>query len=191
MFSNPTLSIRPYAMAAGQRFAANQTFEATLDTTLGVFYGVGIELDLPQGLFADVGASRFKKTGQRAFLFNGTAFQLGVADTVTITPIEAVLGYRFHLRRSQATPFVAGGLSSYGYDETSAGSTPSEDLSIRKSGFLVRAGVDLRLQRILSISVDVQDTRVTGILGNGGISHDANEHDAGGIAARIRLLIGK
>ena len=46
------------------------------------------------------------------------------------------------------------------------------------------------MSRWISISGDAQYTHVTGILGAGGISQDANEKDLGGVAARIRVLVG-
>ena len=41
------------------------------------------------------------------------------------------------------------------------------------------------------MSVDAQYTHVLGILGTGGISQDAGEKDLGGIAARVKVLIGR
>jgi hypothetical protein len=39
--------------------------------------------------------------------------------------------------------------------------------------------------------VDVQDTRITGILGDSGLSQQAKENDLGGLAIRFRIIIGR
>jgi hypothetical protein len=50
--------------------------------------------------------------------------------------------------------------------------------------------VEFRVSRWIGISGDAQYTYVPGILGIGGISQDANEKDLGGIAARVRVIVG-
>jgi hypothetical protein len=144
------------------------------------------------GLFADLAISRFNKTGQRAFIFNGQVFQLGIPLTATVTPLEFTAGYRLRLGpRVPVTPYAGVGVGSYGYQETSDFSDPTDNVDARKAGALVVAGAEVRVRRWLSVSADVQDTRITGILGASGLSQQAGENDLGGVAARFRILVGQ
>ena len=58
-------------------------------------------------------------------------------------------------------------------------------------GYLAAGGVEIRLHRWVGVAVDAQYTRVSGILGEGGVSKDAGESDLGGIAGRFKILIGR
>jgi len=49
----------------------------------------------------------------------------------------------------------------------------------------------LTLHQWVGLSVDAQWTRVPGILGTAGVSKDANENDLGGVAGRVRVIVGK
>src|SRR5438876_677532 len=89
-------------LVTGQRFAAQTTFDAVFGGSFQPFYGGGVEIG--EGpYFGDFTFTRFQKTGQRAFLFNGKVFQLGIPLTATVTPIEITFGYRFH-RHSKIVP---------------------------------------------------------------------------------------
>jgi hypothetical protein len=41
------------------------------------------------------------------------------------------------------------------------------------------------------MAVDVQYSHVPGILGTGGVSQQAGETDLGGVAARLKLVVGR
>ena len=61
-------------------------------------------------------SSRFKKTGQRAFVNNGQTFPLGIPLTATITPIEFSAGYRFGACSMSALhSLCGGGIGRYSY----------------------------------------------------------------------------
>ena len=142
------------------------------------------------GLFVDVTVSRFKASGERAFRFDGQNFGLGIPLTVTETPVEASGGYRFHVS-PRLVPYVGAGIGSYSYEETSDFSNDDENIKTRHTGYLVTGGAEFRLGRWLGLTADVQYTRVPGILGDGGISKDADEDDLGGLAARFRVIVGR
>jgi opacity protein-like surface antigen len=142
------------------------------------------------GVFVDVTVSRFKASGERAFRFDGQNFGLGIPLTVTETPVEAAGGYRFRVS-PRLVPYVGAGLGSYSYEETSDFSNDGENVKTRHIGYLVTGGAEFRLARWLGLTADIQYTRVPGILGDGGISKEADEHDLGGLAARFRVIVGR
>ena len=188
----PALSLRPFFMAAGEQFAAKNSFEAVFGQSMEPFLGGGLQFVDRGGVFIELTASRFKKTGQRAFRANNQNFGLGIPLTATITPLEVAGGYRFRLPGSpRLVPYVGAGVGSYGYKETSEFSDASENVDTRHTGYLAVGGAEFRLHRWIGVSVDAQYTHVLGILGTGGISQDAGEKDLGGIAARVKVLIGR
>jgi Outer membrane protein beta-barrel domain len=185
-------ALRPYGMVTYQAFSAKTTFDAAFGESSYPFWGAGAELILPKHIYVDVSASRFKKTGQRAFLNNGQAFPLGIPLTATITPFEIAGGYRVVLTRHPGiTPFAGAGVGWYSYKETSAFAATGEDVDTTHVGGLVVGGVEFRVHRWIALSGDVQYTHVPGILGTGGISKDAGENDLGGVAARFKFIVGR
>jgi hypothetical protein len=187
-----SFALRPYGLITYQAFSAKTTFDATFGNSSYPFWGAGAELVLPKHIYLDVSASRFKKIGQRAFLNNGQAIQVGIPLTATITPFEIAGGYRFVLARHQMiTPFAGAGVGWYSYKETSDFAVAGEDVDATHVGALVVGGVEFRVHRWIALSGDVQYTHVPGILGLAGISKDAGENDLGGTAARFKFIIGK
>jgi len=190
--ATPRISFRPFVMATGERLAAKNTFEAVLGQSFEPFWGAGLQLALRDGLFVEVSASRFKKTGQRAFRVNNQNFGLGIPLTATITPFEVTGGYRFNrFRSSRLLPYVGAGIGRYAYKETSDFSDPSENVDTHRTGYLAVGGVELRVHRWVGVGVDAQFTHIARILGQGGISKDAGENDLGGTAARVKIMVGR
>jgi outer membrane protein W len=186
------VTLRPYGMISEQAFSAQTTFKAIFGSAAQPFWGAGAELILPGNIYIDVSASRFKKTGQRAFINNGQTFQLGIPLTATITPFEVTGGYRFHLaRRPNIVPFAGVGVGRYSYKETSSLSAPGEDVDTQHLGELVVGGVEFRVHRWIALSADAQYTHIPGILGSGGLSKDAGESDLGGVAGRFKVIVGR
>ena len=188
----PALSIRPFVMATEQSFAALDTFGATFDKTVFPFFGGGVQVVVNDGLFVELAASRFRQTGERAYLSGGKAFKLGIPLTATITPFEISAGYRFSVRQlPRVRPYAAAGYGSYAYQETSDFAQPGEDVDTKHGGYLVNGGAEFRLHPWLGLAIDVQYTQVKGILGSGGVSQQAGESDLGGLAARLKLVVGR
>ena len=186
----PAISLRPFFLASGQNFTAKETFKAVFGRTVEPVWGGGAQVTFPNGLFVDVTVSRFKATGERAFRFDGQNFGLGIPLTVTVKPVEVSGGYRFRAS-PRLLPYVGAGVGSYSYEETSDFASDDENLKTRHSGYLVTGGAEFRLGRWLGLTADVQYTRVPGILGDGGISKEADENDLGGVAARFRVIVGR
>ena len=188
----PPLSIRPFVMATDQSFAAIDTFDAAFGKTYLPFFGGGVQVVVDDRFFAELTASRFRQNGERAYLSGGKAFKLGIPLTATITPFEITGGYRFRLRQlPRVRPYAAAGVGSYGYKETSSFAEAGEDVDTRHSGFVVNGGAEFRLHPWFGLSVDVQYSHVPGILGTGGVSQQAGETDLGGVAGRIKLVVGR
>jgi len=188
----PALSIRPFVMGAEQAFAAADTFDAVFGQSRQPFFGGGVQVVLHDRISIEVGASRFKKDGERAFFNDGQSFQLGLPLTAEIRPLEITGAYRFHFARTpRVVPYAGGGFGSYAYKETSPSSDPGEDVDIRHSGFVLNGGAEFRVHRWVGIAGDLQYTHIPGILGAGGISKAAGEDDLGGLAARVKLVVGR
>jgi len=186
----PAISLRAFFLTTGESFAAKQTFNGIFGQSFEPLFGGGLELVQNGEFYLDVAASRFRKTGQRAFRSNGQNFGLGIPLTATITPFEVTGGYRYRMSPS-IVPYAGVGVGSYGYKETSQFSDATENLDTRHAGFLVVGGAEVRLHRWVGISGDVQYTHVTGILGTAGISKEAGEKDLGGVALRLKVIVGR
>lgn len=192
VFAQPAgISFRPFFLASDQRLSAQTTFNATLGTAAASFWGGGVDVIVRKSYFVDVAVSRMSATGQRAFIDNGQVFRLGVPLRVAMTPLEITGGYRFRLKTSRIVPYAGVGVGSYAYRETADFSTAGEDTSTRHAGFLLTGGAEFRVARWVAVAGDAQYTRVTGILGQSGLSKDANEDNLGGTAGRLRVIIGR
>jgi outer membrane protein W len=190
--SPAVVSIRPFVMATAQSFAASDTFDASFGKTVFPFFGAGIQVVVDDGFFVEIGVSRFRQTGERAFLSGGTPFKLGIPLTATVTPLEITGGYRFRLRQQpRVRPYVAAGFGSYRYQETSSFAEAGEDVDTTHSGFVLNGGAEFRVNRWVGMGVDVQYSHVPGILGTAGVSQQAGETDLGGVAARLKLVVGR
>jgi len=186
----PALSFRPFVLGTTQSFAAKETFDAAFETSVAPFFGGGVQVVLLDRFVAEIGASRFRRTGERAFRSGGTNFGLGIPVTATITPLEITGGYRFNAT-PRVRPYVAAGWGRYTYKETSDFAESGEDVDTRHGGWVANGGVEVRLHRWIGAAADVQYSRVPGIFGTGGISEQAGEDDLGGIAARFKVIVGR
>jgi hypothetical protein len=187
----PEAAFRGFFIATTQSFSASTTFDATFGGSRQPFFGGGAQVTTPVGVFVEFAVTRFKKTGQRAFINDGQAFPLGIPLTATVTPIELSVGYRFGAGRSRVIPYAAGGIGRYLYKEESGFAADGDNVDTHHVGYLVNGGVEIRLQKWIGVAVDAQYTHVPGILGEGGISLDAGETDLGGVAARFKVIVGR
>jgi opacity protein-like surface antigen len=184
----PGLSLRPFVVGAVERFTADQTFDAVFGQPLQPTWGGGLQLAFRRGFYVDVTASRFQKTGERAFFHEGEGFGLGVPLRVKMTPLELTVG-----ARTRATPtvfpYIGAGIGTYRYEETSE--FDDAPFNARHNGYLVVGGVEARVDRWFAVSLDLQYTRVPGIIGSGGVSQEIGEDDLGGFAGRFRVIVGR
>ena len=188
----PAVSIRGFVFGSLEQMSAKTTFDGVFGKSAQPFWGGGAQLVFRLGPFVEVSGSQFKKDGQRAFLFNGQAFRLGIPLKAAITPVELSGGYRFHLfDYPDFHVYLSAGVGWYGYKETFSAPDAADSVDTRTKGYLATVGVEQRLHRWVAFAVDGQYTHVPGVLGTGGLSKDANEKDLGGIAVRFRAVVGR
>jgi opacity protein-like surface antigen len=186
----PSLAVRPFVLGTIQGFSAIDSFDAVFGRSYEPFFGGGLQVVFNEHVFVELAASRFKQTGQRAFISNGQSFRLGIPLTATLTPFEVTAGYRFKVS-PRVRPYIAAGVGTYQYKETSSFNDPGEDVDVRHAGFVVNGGADFRLHAWIRVGADVQYTHVPGIFGTAGLSAQAGENDLGGVAARFKLIVGR
>ena len=134
-------------MLGVMNFTAADSFDVILGSPSGMIFGGGARVGLPLGgLFVDVGAWRFGGEGERVFVFEGREFPLGIPVEITITPLELTGGWQFRFRRAQRLrAYVGGGLTSYGYKETSRSTAAAEQVDERFNGYHVLGGAEYRV----------------------------------------------
>lgn len=186
-----SIAVRGYGSFGTNRLAATETYDAVADTTGAVIFGGGAQVTgLWRGLFADVAVSQLSVDGERVFIDDaGTVFELGVPLEVTQRPIDVAAGWRFTFGR--VSPYAGAGITYLSYEETSEFSDAGEDVSESGAGALVLGGVDVLVWRWIHAGGEVRYRRVTGILGESGVSSHFGEDDAGGISAAVRISIGR
>ena len=187
------VEIGGYAMVGRIDFSATESFDAILDTHAGPVVGGGARLGLPWfGLFAEIGAWRFRADGERAFVHNGTRFPLGIDTTITVTPIEVSGGWRWRMRRvPRLTPYVAGGITSLRYEETSDFADANENVDENFAGYLVYGGAAYKITRWLGIAGEAAWSTVPDAIGDAGVSAAFKETNLGGTALRLKITIGR
>jgi opacity protein-like surface antigen len=195
----PIVSIRPFGEIAVERFTANETFTSVFGDSIGMFYGGGVQVTFSDRVYAELSLSRFRRSGEQVYRdpTTGRVFDLNIPLQATLTPLEVTGGYRFHTRRYRwLVPYAGGGVGRFGYQERCTAALAvctavGPDLDVTRAGFVGHGGVELRVHKDVGIAAEVQYTHVSGIFGNSGISADANEKDLGGIAGRIKIVIGR
>jgi len=191
----PQTAIRGFGDFGAERFAAGDTFDATLGSPTGIFFGGGVEVVLPQRWFISARLSHFQKSGERVFVDSGEVFPLGIDMKVGITPIEVSVGYRFQPRGSTSNviPYVGGGIGWHRYSETSDFADTGEDVSETFQGYHVLGGAEFRMGRIFAIAGEGQWTTIPNAFeGAASSAADAfGESNLGGIAFRVRFVVGR
>jgi hypothetical protein len=188
--SEPPVSVRGAALIGYEHFTASDTFTGIFGTPGGAVYGGGGEVIVNSRFFVRVDATRFNKTGQRAFDLNGQVFGLGIPLTVTIVPVTFTGGYRDRLN-SHVGWYAGGGAGTWSYTETSSGGDAAENITLRAGGYLLLGGVEYRVNRWIGVGFEGQYARVPNAIGKNGLSADLGEHDLGGGSAMLRFVIGQ
>lgn len=181
--------VRGYAEGAYQWFSASDSFRAILDTGGGFFYGGGAQAHVGP-VYVDVGISNFEKTGQRAFVFEGDVFPLGVRNLVMMTPLVVTAGYRFP-EQHRMVPYVGGGIGSLKFEEVSDFAEPGEDVSERFTSYHAVGGVEYAATRRLFVAGEVRYASVPDAIGAPGIAADFGESNLGGISIAVKFLVGR
>lgn len=188
--SAPTVALRGFGQVGLIGFTARQSFEAVLGEAYGPTLGGGVQLRFRPGLYVQGSIERFRKTGQRVFVFEDTTFPLGIPNTITIQPITVTTGYRFPVRGS-ILPYIGGGIGTYLLKEASPYDEPDERVDERHASYQAHGGVEFRAHRWLAPAVEAQYTTVPDALGTNGASAAFEEHDLGGWQVQVKVLIGR
>jgi hypothetical protein len=202
----PAVTVRGFVDVNQQWFAAKNTFENVFGEATAPFWGIGAQIVVWEGrIYGEAGLSRIAREnreliGERVFVSGGTVYPLGIPLRSTIKPWKAVGGYRFQIS-PRLVPYAGAGITSYAYREASDFAAPAENLDVTRRGFVMQAGLEVRGHRWVGFAAGVEKTRVTGILGEGGLSRlytsgdldggSEEESDLGGWALQFRLIIGR
>ena len=188
------LAIRGFGDLGIVQFAASDTFDATLGSPSGVFFGGGVEVVLPQQWFIGLRLSHFSKSGERVFVQDDEVFPLGIDMKVGITPMEFSAGYRFRPRgrTRNVIPYLGGGIGWHRYTETSDFADAGENVSETLTGYHLLGGAEYRLGRTFAIAGEAQWTTVPDALsGMSSAGDEFGESNLGGFGFRIRFVVGR
>ena len=190
-FTPPT--IEGYAMFGRASFMPAESFETILGKSSGPLLGGGVRIGPGlRGLFFDVGAWRFHADGERVFVFNGEVFPLGIPASVSVMPLEISGGWRFRVRRlPKLVPYVAGGLTSVHYEETSEFATSAENTNEFFNGIHLLGGAQYKIRPWLGVAGEASWSTVGNALGDAGVSKVFNESDLGSTTLRFKITIGR
>jgi opacity protein-like surface antigen len=187
------VQIGGYGMFGNISFAARDSFEAITGGSSGPIYGGGARVGVPfGGLFFDVGAWQYKVDGERVFPFGDQIFKLGIPVQISVVPVELSAGWQFRFRKMpKFTPYVAGGLTSMSYKETSDFATDAENVDDRFAGYHLLGGAEFKLTKWLGVAGELAWTTVPDAIGEDGVSAAFDETDLGGTTFRFKITIGQ
>jgi hypothetical protein len=169
-------------------FNASKSFKAVTGEEGGWWYGGGVEVRLPMGIFVSGSFERYDKTGQRVFVSGGTTYQLGIPDTIRITPVTGTIGYR--IGHGHDIPYVGVGGGRYLYRETSAVGSSSQTVDQSFPAYHVLVGFESRHTRWVSTAIEAQYTHVPNAL-SGLVADAFSEHNLGGAQVRLKVRVGR
>lgn len=184
----PELRFRAFGQGAFMAFNARDSFDAIFGSSTGATFGGGLEVKY-RHFFLQLALDRFRKTGERVFIFEGEVFPLGIDDRVTITPLSVFVGYRF-LRLGPATLYAGLGVGSYKLQETFAFADAEETVDDRFTGYQGRVGAEVRVHKWVNVAAEIEYATVPSSLGTGGVSEIFAEENLRGASFRIRVLVG-
>lgn len=194
----PAVRLRLSGHLGYTSFTASDTFEAVLGESGGPVYGGGVGVLLGRHLFVDVQVSRFAAEGERVFVTDDLeVFPLGIPTTVTTTPVDVSVGWRFapgparpglapRRQGFRPVPFVGGGVGLLRYEEKADFAESGDDVSDSFGSYHVLGGVELPFTGRLGASVDGLYRWVPDAIGEGGASAVFGDTDLGGLTIRVR-----
>jgi opacity protein-like surface antigen len=187
------VQIGGYGMFGNITLTAQDSFDAITGAHSAPIYGGGARIGVPiGGLFFDVGAWRYHADGERVFPFGDQVFDLGIPLQITIVPVELSAGWQFRFRAMpKLIPYVAGGLTSMSYQETSDFATDAENVDERFSGYHLLGGAEYKVTKWLGVAGEFTWTTVPDAIGDDGVSAAFNETDLGGTTIRYKITVGQ
>jgi opacity protein-like surface antigen len=185
----PLFGVRVFGQASYVAFTAKQSFQAILGSSNGQMFGGGVYLRYGPA-FLQLSVSRYQKSGERVFQFEGRTYPLGVKDTVTVTPMVAIVGVRL-LKRGRVGVYVGGGVGAYSFKESSDFEDPSEGVDKSFTSYHAIAGVEIYVSSWAALALEGHYASVPNAIGQGGVSSSFAETNLGGAGAQVKLLLGK
>ncbi len=182
------VAVRGFGQFGYTSFTASDSFSAVLGNPGGLVLGAGAEVRFAGGLFVSGSFERFDKVGERVFVFDGEVYQLGIPNTVTVSPMTITGGWRFE--SGFLTPYGGGGIGRVGYKEFSDFAEDDENADETYSSYHVLGGIEVR-NGWVATAFEAQFTQVPDALGTGGVSAAFNEHNLGGFTMRVKVLVGR
>jgi hypothetical protein len=182
--------LRAFGQVSGVLFAARESFEALLEDPFGPMFGGGAQIVFGNGVFLQASYDRFNKDGARVVASGDQIFSLGTPVTVTLTPIQATLGYRMTGNQTLATYF-GGGAGVYRYREESPSPSGDETIDENHVGYHLLFGVEFPLAPWVSLAGEAQWAGVPNSIGEAGVSEIFGEDDLGGTSFRMKVIIGR
>jgi hypothetical protein len=182
--------LRAFGQVGGVLFAARESFEALLEDPFGPMFGGGAQIVFGNGVFLQASYERFNKDGARVVASGDQIFSLGSPVTVTLTPIQATLGYRMTGSQTLAT-YLGGGAGVYRYREESPSPAGAETIDENHVGYHLLFGVEIPLAPWVSLAGEAQWAGVPKSIGEAGVSEVFGEDDLGGTAFRMKVIIGR
>jgi opacity protein-like surface antigen len=189
-------------------FTASKSFDAILNANSGPIVGGGGQFALKNGIFVQVDIAHFGADGSRAYVFNNQVYKLNEADSISATPIDLSVGYRFRFghrpvrpgtraaRRQEPSlaerlvPYVGGGVGTVLYKETSAHAQPGDNIDQSSTSYNFLAGLEIGVWRFIGAGVEFHQRWVPDGLGKDGVSKAFNETDLGGSTIRFKVIVG-
>jgi hypothetical protein len=179
--------VRGFGQAGGTLFDARDSFDTLVGSTFGMISGGGGQVVFPNGVYAQVGFDRFRKTGSRVLVSGNQFFTLDMPAQITVTPVLGTVGYRSPASPRYA-PYLGGGVGWHSLREESPVS--GERIDENKIGYHVVGGVEFPVARFLSVAGEAQYATVPKALGETGLSAVFGEENLGGATFRFKVLVG-
>jgi opacity protein-like surface antigen len=171
-------------------FVARNTFNAVFGNVVAPAVGGGVRLNFLDRWFVEGSLDWMQKTGQRVVVVGGETFRLGITDRMRLLPVSMNAGYRHQGRN--VTPYVGAGVGVVWYRETYPFADPSENIRDTSTSYQAIVGFELGSPRSeVRTALEIQVSTMPKALGQSGASAAFNEHNLGGVQARIKILGGR
>ena len=182
-------TVRGFGQISGIYFTAADSFDAVTGSSWGAMYGGGVQFGLSNGLFFQGSYERYESVGQRVFVFEDQIFELGIDNTVTVTPIHATVGYR-QPADGGSVAYLGAGASWYRFQEEAAFALAGDNVDESKPGLHILGGLEFPLTSWFWVGGEGQWAYVPEVLGKDGISEAFAEDDLGCFTIRLKLSVG-
>jgi opacity protein-like surface antigen len=181
------MNVRGVGQVGYEWFAAQQGFEAVFGERTGRWFGGGVEFR-QRGAFLYVSVERLRQTGERVFVFDDEVFRLGIPNTLTLTPVTLVVGYKHDVR--SVAPYLGGGVGRYWISEESAFADAADNVDEQVTSYVALGGVEWHMAPPVAAAVELQYAYVPHEL-DAGAAAAFGEESLGGLQVRFKLLFGR